>query len=104
MTLLNKLRNHDWYYMYSDDYQVVRKGRNNEMLVKDKVRSLNCPYTMTQLRQAVHKMVLEDFVEEEPGKWFRHPKKFTNIAPTRREELMSKKEHDQIMDWIKNQD
>ena len=104
MTLLNTLRNHDWYFAYSDDHAVWNRGRVRGLELKNRIKNLDCPYTMTQLRQAVHNMVLEDFVEEEPGKWFRHPRKYTHIAPTRREELLSKKEHEQIMDWIKNQD
>lgn len=106
MTLLQTLKRHDWYFGYSDDYSVVKRGRKRHSELRERVESLGCPYTLTQLENAIYDNVLEDFVEDPPesGKWFRNPPKYKNVAPTKRAELMPRVEHEQIMTWINNQD
>ena len=103
-TLLETLRNHDWYYMYSDDHRVWDRGRVRHLELRKRVERLNCPWTLDELRRAVQEMIFEDFAEEEPGKWYRQPRKYKNIAPTQRDELMHRADQVQILAWIENQD
>jgi hypothetical protein len=70
-TLLETLRNHDWYYMYSDDHSVWKRGRARHSDLEKRVKSMNCPFTIGELRRAVQGLVFEDFAEEEPGQWYR---------------------------------
>ena len=103
-TLLETLRNHDWYYAYSDDHGVWKRGRARLTALRERVESLNCPYTLDELRMAVQGMVLEDFAEESPGMWYPNPRKYKNIAPTKREGLLHRADQVQILAWIENQD
>tara|TARA_R100000664_G_C2758642_1_gene147720 strand:+ start:4145 stop:4462 length:318 start_codon:yes stop_codon:yes gene_type:complete len=102
-TLLETLRNHDWYYMYSDDHRVWKRGRARQDELKKRVDGLNSPYTLSELRRAVQDQVFEDFAEEEPGQWYRQPRKYKNIAPTQRGELMHRADQVQILAWIERQ-
>jgi len=56
------------------------------------------------LRRAVQEFVLEDFIEDEPGKWYRKSREYKNVAPTSRKELMHRADQVQIMAWIEAQD
>ena len=49
-------------------------------------------------------MILEDFVEEEPNQWYRHPRKYKNVAPARREDLIEKVLAEEITTWIESAD
>ena len=102
--LLESLRNHDWYYMYSDDGRVYRRGMQRTTELRERMQSLECPFTMDELRMTAHKMIVEEFAEEEPGKWYRQPRKFKSIAPTQREDLITQDEYTKIMEWIVKQD
>ena len=102
-TLLQALRNHDWYFMYSDDHNAWKRGRVRQRVLRERVERLNCPWSLDELRRAVQEMVLEDFAEEEPGKWYRQPRKYRNIAPTKREDLMHRADQVQILAWIERQ-
>lgn len=95
-----KLKAHDWYYAYSDDHSVWRSGRAAEAALRETREELDCPFTMSELQAWAHKMILEDFAEEEPGEWYRQPRKYKCIAPTKREELMPRAFHDEITHWM----
>jgi hypothetical protein len=103
MSLLNKLEYHDWYYMMSDDHNVWNRGIEAEEHLRSKIRSLDCPHTMAELRMAVQGMILEDFHEYEEGQYWKVPKQ-NIIAPCRREDLLTRAEVDDIMTWIKEND
>ena len=90
--------------MYSDDGRVVRRGRQRTSALRQRIESLKCPFTMSELRMAAQKMVVGEFAEEEPGKWYRQPRKFKSIAPARREDLVTHDEYTKIMEWIEKQD
>ena len=62
--------------------------------------ALACPFTMAELNTWAHNMILEDFEEMEPGKWWKVPRKFSCIAPTKREDLMPRAFHDEITQWM----
>lgn len=103
-TLLEMLRNHDWYYHYSDDHRVWKRGQERHRNLMLTVESLECPHNLAELRRAVQEFVLEDFIEDEPGKWYRKSREYKNVAPTSRKELMHRADQVQIMAWIEAQD
>ena len=104
ISLMERLKRHDWYYAYSDDHRVWKAGLNEERKLKGLVADLHCPYTLAQLRMAVQNMVVEDFVEESPGEWYRHPRKYKNVAPTGRPDLMHRADQVQVLAWIEQQE
>tara|TARA_B100000579_G_C22244447_1_gene581969 strand:- start:65 stop:412 length:348 start_codon:yes stop_codon:yes gene_type:complete len=101
--LFRRLQNHDWYYGYSDDHSVWKAGLNEEKKLNSIISDLSCPYSIAQLRMAVQNMVVEEFVEESPGEWYRHPRKYKNIAPTGRPDLIHRADQVQILAWIEIQ-
>tara|TARA_A100000164_G_scaffold301265_1_gene276390 strand:+ start:58 stop:393 length:336 start_codon:yes stop_codon:yes gene_type:complete len=104
LTLMQRLKRHDWYYAYSDDHRVWKSGLNEERRLNGLVAELNCPYTLAQLRMAVQNMVLEEFSEEAPGEWYRQPRKYKNVAPTGRPDLMHRADQVQVLAWIEIQE
>ena len=102
-SLMEQLRNHDWYYSYSDDHRVWKRGQANAKRLQALLADFRCPYSMNDLRKAVQEMVFEDFVEED-GYWYRQPRKYKNVAGTRREDLMYRADQVQILAWIEAQD
>jgi len=103
MTLMERLKRHDWYYAYSDDGRVWKAGLNEEKRLIGLVANLHCPYTLRQLRMAVQDMVVEEFAEEAPGEWYRQPRKYKNMAPTGRPDLIHRADQVQILGWIEHQ-
>ena len=95
-----KLRQHDWYYGYSDDHRVWTRGRNQMQALRTAHEDLECPFTMADLNTWAHNMILEDFAEETPGEWYRQPRKYKCIAPTQRKDLMTRAFHDEITQWM----
>ena len=103
-TLLTQLTRHDWYYEYSDDHRVWRRGHLRQRELLDELKRLKCPHSVADVRMSVQDMILEDFVEEEPGKWYRHPRKYKSVAPARRENLIERGRAEEIIAWIRAQD
>jgi len=95
-----KLRQHDWYYGYSDDHRVWTRGRNQMKLLRESHDFLSCPFEMSLLEKWAHNMILENFVEENPGEWFRKGRKYKCVAPTKREGLITQAQHDEITQWM----
>lgn len=104
LTLMQRLERHDWYYGYSDDHRAWTAGRKEEQKLNGLISDLCCPYTLPQLRMAVHNMVVEEFVEEAPGEWYRQPHKYKNVAPTGRPDLMHRADQVQVLGWIEQQE
>lgn len=94
------LRNHDWYYAYSDDHRVWTKGREAQQKLLSTHQELECPYSLADLRGWAHNMILEQFAEESPGEWYRQPRVYKSIAPTSRQDLMTQALHDEISVWL----
>ena len=95
-----RIKSHDWFYGYSDDHSVWRRGHAESNALRKMHGELDCPFTMAELRGWAHNMILEQFAEEEPGCWYRQPRKYKSIAPTPREELMPQALHDEITHWM----
>ena len=95
-----KLKGHDWYYAYSDDHSVWRRGNAASQKLRAQHKELDCPFDMGLLLKWSHKMILEQFAEEEPGAWYRQPRKYKCVAPSKREELIMQAEYDEITAWL----
>lgn len=95
-----KIKGHDWYYGYSDDHSVWKRGREASRVLRDAHKDLECPYDMRILQKWAHNMILEQFAEEEPGAWYRQPRKHKNIASAKRDELITQELHDEITTWM----
>ena len=95
-----RLKSHDWYYGYSDDHGVWKRGRSQSAELRRLHGELECPFDMSTLRKWAHNMILEDFAEEAPGEWYRQPRKYKCVAPTQLKELMTRAEHDDITQWM----
>jgi hypothetical protein len=102
-TLLERLRNHDWFYAYSDDHRVWKRGCQALKSLSVDLRQLDCPYDIGDIRMTVQNMILEDFVEEEPNRWYRTPRKYKNVAPTQRHGLIERARAEEILEWITSQ-
>jgi hypothetical protein len=61
---------------------------------------LDCPYELQQLLQHVNGMVVGQFVEEEPGNWYRQPHLYKNMAPVTFDELLSREKSEEIQEWL----
>jgi hypothetical protein len=102
-TLYDQLKGHDWYYGYSDDHRVWKRGQRRQDHLRKLLESLNCPYPMNELRMAVQNMVVGEFAEEEPDRWYRQPRLYKNVAPVRRSELLLEADQVQMLAWIESQ-
>lgn len=103
-SLAKGLRAFDWFYAYSDDHRAYTAGRKAQSKLIAGIQKLACPFSMPELKKWAHNMILEDFVEESPGEWFRHPRKYKCIAPVNRRDLMTRDEWEQINNWMENKD
>ena len=61
---------------------------------------LKCPWPMRQLRLWSYRAILEDFVEVAPGEFYRDPTRTKFIAATRRDDLLTRAEYDEITEWM----
>jgi len=96
----NKIRRHDWFTAYSDDQRVWRAGIKAERALRMEHEKLECPYDMSKLRMWAHNMILEDFAVEAVGEWYRQPRKYKCVAPTKREGLITQARYDEISQWM----
>ena len=96
----SKIKSHDWYYGYSDDHSVWQRGHKAAANLRRAQQELSCPFTMSELQTWAHNMILEQFAEEEPGCWYRQPRKYKSVAPAKREELIPQSLHDEITHWM----
>ena len=103
-TLMKRLKYHDWFFAYSDDHNVWKRGLQAEKNLQKEIKDRGCPYTLGQLRMAVQAMIVEDFKEEEPGCWYRQPRKHKHVAPAQRKDLMHHADQVQVLAWIESQD
>ncbi len=95
-----KIKSHDWYYGYSDDHRVWTRGKDASRVLRVTHEELDCPFDMGLLEKWAHNMILEEFAEEEPGDWYRQPKKYSCIAPTKHKDLITQAQHDEITQWM----
>jgi len=95
-----QVKNHDWYYMYSDDHRYYTSGARSARQIQNLMKEYECPFTWAQLQSWAHNMILERFAEEEPGCWYRQPRKYKYMAPAERKDLVTEAQHDEITQWF----
>lgn len=71
-----KVRTHDWYYDYSDDPSVWRRGRGELEELRKLHADLKCPFALTELMKWHYNMVKDvTFFENlDDGLWYQDPK------------------------------
>jgi len=94
------LKGHDWYYAYSDDHRVWQRGKQRSSALRSQHAQLECPFDMHMLRKWAHSMIVDQFAEEEPGEWYRQPRKYKSVAPCTRANLITQKEYDEVTLWM----
>ena len=95
-----KLKNHDWYYAYSDDHRYWSAGNRQSRELRSLHATLECPYDMSLLSKWAHNMIVEEFAEEAPNEWYRQPRKYKSIAPCNRDALITQLEWNEIQAWL----
>lgn len=65
------LQNHDWYYDYSEDPGVWRRGSAELKKLQAQSEALKCPFGLNELRMFVYDMIVENFEEREPRRYYR---------------------------------
>jgi hypothetical protein len=95
-----KLRNHDWYFGYSDDHRVWKRGQEASRVLRTSHEDLDCPWDMNTLQKWSGRMIVEQFAEETPEAWYRQPRKYQNIASASRADLITQAEYDEITQWL----
>ena len=98
----NNLKKHDWYHGYSDDHRSWTKGQSELKVLRLQHEEFECPFSIAMLQKWAHNMIVEEFVEEAPNNWYRHPKIYDNIASSLREELITQEEFDKIAEWLES--
>ena len=98
--LLKCLKAHDWYYDYSDDGSVWRRGSADAAYLSKQLSELNCPFEWWDIFRAIFGFTFEAFTEVEPGKYYRDPNNTKSIAPTSRKNLISREHAAKIMEWF----
>jgi hypothetical protein len=98
------LKIHDWYYCYSDDHGVWQRGTAALKKLRGCHKELGCPFSLEDLRKWAHNMIVGRFVEESPGKWYVHPKKYQSVAPASRADLVTDEEWNNIENWMEKED
>ena len=102
--LLKRLTNHDWFYGYADDHRAWKRGAAKQREILRDLEEMECPYDLGDIRKTVQRMIFEDFTQEDNGYWYRHPKKYKNVAGCRKSELIKREHADNILSWINSQD
>lgn len=98
------IRFHDWYYDYSDDYGVWRRGRARHQALDSQRKQLECPFSLLELRCWAENGILEDYEEREPGKFYHKENHPSVIAPSQRSDLIPRARAEEIEKWMKKHD
>ena len=99
-----KIQKHDWFYAYSDDNRWFTAGQLERKEINHLQAVLGCPFSLDKLFKWANRMIIEEFLEEVPGEWFRQPRKYKCVAPSQKKDLMTQKEWDEIQDWMNNEE
>jgi len=94
------LRNHDWFYAYSDDSRAYIRGEKYRENLNDIHEKLNCPFDFCKLRKYSNKMFVSEFVKTEDG--YVRPEFINNknIDRVKLEDLLTNEEVKEIDDWF----
>ena len=103
-TMIERLRNFDWYYMMSDDSRVWRRGKDRMATLSNDLKDLNCPYGMGELRRVAHEQVEDLYEKFENGNYYKPElkAKWSSIAPTDPKDMISREKYEEIISWLEN--
>lgn len=106
MLLSNALRRFDWSFEYSDDVRVWRKWYAKRQILLKILAKASCPHSWADLRRSFCKQIVEDYIEDETGHYYKQEwiDKGWNMYRPSAEELITRREHRQIQEWITEHD
>ena len=101
-TLYERLKNFDWYYGYSDDHRVWKRGRANFDRLNLDLESLDCPFDIGDLRRAAYEQVDDLYKEHEDGRYYKPEVKvkWTNVASTPLDDMITRDKYNEILEWL----
>jgi hypothetical protein len=98
------LRTHDWFYDYSDDMGVWSRGLRERQALQKQANTIQCPFSLNELRLFVHEMILENFEERKPGEYYRKGETSKYCAPAQLSNLIPQSKADAIQVWLDTND
>ena len=101
-TLLERLKGFDWYYGYSDDHRVWKRGRENMARLTEDLKSLGCPYDTGDLRRVAYEQVDDLYEKFEDGGHYKPElkAKWSSIAPTSPDDMITRETYNEIIAWL----
>ena len=101
-TLHQRLKNFDWYYAYSDDHRVWKRGRERFMQLNRDLKEMNCPFETSELRRAAYEQVDDLYEQFEDGGYYKpeDKAKWSSIASTSPEDMITRDKYNTILEWL----
>jgi hypothetical protein len=100
--LFEALKHHDWFYAYSDDHRVWKRGAAKNVELGNALNTQNCPFRMQDIRKAVQGMIVEEYLVDTDGTFYKqeYRDKGWNMYQPRRDEMITASERDKIIAWF----
>lgn len=100
LEFMKALANHDWYYMFSDDPGVYRRGAASYENLRSAAALLNCPWPLNTIRKLVLNYVTSRFNQstEDPDVYYRIGDKYA--VKYSRGDLISVEEEKEMLQWF----
>ena len=101
-TLHERLKNFDWYYGYSDDHRVWKRGRMRMDQLNRDLKELKCPFDTADLRRAAYDQVDDLYEQFEDGGYYKpeDKAKWNNIASTQPTDMLTREKYNEIIAWL----
>jgi hypothetical protein len=114
------IKNHDWYYQYSDNSRVYDKGYNSSIALEKEYKRLACPFSMKELhawswyrvigKEPKQFVLIKDENEAKnlnitfnrPGYYQRGQNPNWNISALQEVDVISEDRFVEIDNWIKD--
>lgn len=100
LDFMKALANHDWYYMFSDDQGVYRRGAASYEYLRSAAKLLDCPWSLNTISKLVLNMVEDKFTQsdEDVNVYYRTGDKYS--IKYSREDLISVEEEKEMLQWF----
>ena len=103
VSLIDLLKRHDWYYMYSDDHSYYSSGSKNQAVLVSILQTLDCPYVLWDIHKALFNMIKEDYILHEEGHYYKEGQpKYT--AKVYESDLIAQEHASRIITWLEKHD
>jgi hypothetical protein len=101
LEFMKALANHDWYYMFSDDPGVYRRGAASYDQLRSAAKLLDCPWSLNKVRKLVLNMIESRFTQssEDADVYYRKGDRYS--IKYSREDLISVEEEKEMLQWFK---